>query len=106
MGRKLTERGSSDLGFSLVKDPVHVEKLVSDVKSNSPSILTREETDGLESLAFENVGARFFASLLDQISLQLFWSFSSISFGLVAFLAYIVFMLSFSIQDLNWTFFI
>lgn len=85
MGRKLTRRGSSDLGFSLVKDPVHVEKLVLAVKSDSPSILTREETDGLDSLTFENVGARFFASLLDQLSLQLFWSFSSFSFGLVGF---------------------
>lgn len=82
-----------------------VEKLVSEVKSDSPSVVRREETGGLEPLTFENLGATFFASLLNQISLQLFWSFSSFSFGLVALLAYVVFMLSFSIQDLNWTFF-
>lgn len=82
-----------------------VEKLVSEVKSDSLSVVTREETCGLEPLAFENLGATFFATLLNQISLQLFWSFSSFSFGLVVLLAYVVFMLSFSIQDLNWTVF-
>lgn len=105
-GKEIDKKGVKWFGVQPSEGSCPCGSLVSEVKSDSPSILTREETDGLDSLTFENVGARFFASLLDQISLQLFWSFSSFSLGLVAFLAYIVFMLSFSIQDLNWTFFI
>lgn len=56
-----------------------MEKLASEGESGSPSVVTREEEGVLDSLEFKNFMTRFFIAFVNQISLQLYWSFSSFS---------------------------
>ena len=73
-GKEIDRKWVKCFGISVMKDGFQCccGEIGFIIKSNSPSVVTQKETGGLESLAFENVGARFLAFLLVQISLQLF----------------------------------